>query len=233
MTQVDSPTRCIGVDGAPRGWVSVTLDARAGTTVGIEFHERFAHIVEQAGSADVIVVDMPIGLPSAGGRPADVAARERLGPRRSTFFPTPLRSVLDFSNWEEANAHSKKACGKGLSKQAWNLVPKIAEVDAVWSPSLGERLFEGHPETSFAQMAGAPVLSKKATAEGRAQRLELLNIHIGAGFGTAMIDHPARWRTDAIDAAALAWTARRVHDGISIRLGGELDPAGRPMALSI
>lgn len=224
----------IGVDGARGGWVAATIDITNGTpTMHIDFHEHFAALVDATADNEVIVVDMPIGLSSNGVRPADALARERLGQRRSTFFPTPIRSILDFEDWSEANDHSKQVCGKGLSKQAWNLIPKIAEVDQVWSRELDHRLFEGHPETSFAEMNGEPVLSKKATSVGRDERLSLIERHAGAGFSALISNCPSTWRTDAIDAVALAWTALRIIDGSAIRLGGELDEAGRPMELSI
>lgn len=229
----------IGVDGAPGGWVAATITApfrncaRHRYEIRVAFFERFSDIVNSADSDDVIVVDIPIGLSADGVRPADTAARERLGPRRSTFFPTPVRSVLDFDEWAQANAHSKQVCGKGLSKQAWNLTTKISEVDQVWSPELADRLFEGHPETSFAEMNGEPVLSKKATTEGRDERLALINSHFELDMGPVVSECPNKWRTDAIDALALGWTALRIIDGSAIRLGGELDEAGRPMELSI
>ena len=231
--------RGIGVDGAPGGWVAATIRAPhrdaagPGHNLTITFCEHFSEIVTSSNDADVIVVDMPIGLSSDGSRPADTQARDRLGPRRSTFFPTPVRSVLDFDDWEAANEHSKQVTGKGLSKQAWNLIPKISEIDKAWTPDLAGRLVEGHPETSFAEMNSNPVLSKKATEQGRNERLSLICRHFEPELLSIISGCPTKWRTDAIDAVALAWTALRILDGSAVRLGGELDQAGRPMELSI
>ncbi len=225
--------RCFGVDGARGGWVAAYVDGEIAGAVELVFHTTFASILELAGPDDIVVVDIPVGLSADGHRPVDALVRDRLGPRRSTFFPTPVRSVLNFDDYADANAHSKQLTGKGLSKQAWNLLAKIAEVDAAWTPDLADRLLEGHPETSFAEMAGAPVMSKKATPEGRADRVRLLRGHIGAGVSAALEPLPKKWCTDAVDALALAWTANRVRSGTSVALGGDLDPAGRPMRLTI
>ena len=226
-----SRPRAIGVDGATGGWVSATISADS--HLEITFVDAFAEIVSSASVDDVIIVDMPIGLSSDGYRPVDALVRERLGFRRSTFFPTPLRAVLDFESWDEANAHSKEVSGKGLSKQAWNLVPKIAEVDNCWTSALRGRLREGHPETSFAEMSGAPLSTKKADVDGRAERTALLHVALGADITRAIAECPKRWSTDAVDALALAWTGLRVHAGHAIHLGGEPDECGRPMELCI
>ena len=43
----------------------------------------------------VIAIDIPIGFPTAGHRPADLTARAVLGARRSSLFLTPSRAVLE------------------------------------------------------------------------------------------------------------------------------------------
>lgn len=230
MTSPLSP-RAIGVDGAPGGWVAAMIDS--GGRIEIEFVESFAAVLAEAAPADVVVVDMPIGLSSDGNRPVDALVRERLGTRRATFFPTPVRSVLDLPSWEEANLYSKHVSGKGLSKQAWNLIPKIIEVDECWDAVDAGQLREGHPETSFAEMSGAPLATKKARAEGREERLLLLQKALPADVRALIESCPKRWITDAIDALALAWTAQRVLAGEAVELGGERDDAGRPMELCI
>ncbi len=228
MTTRSAP-RAIGVDGAPGGWVAAVLCHT--NPIELTFTEVFADIVASAVSGDIMVVDMPIGLSSNGHRPVDAAVRARLGPRRSTFFPTPVRSVVDFTNWELANEHSRQVSGKGLSKQAWNLVPKIAEVDAAWDAVPDGQLREGHPETSFAEMSGAPLATKKSTAAGRRERVELLTSALQLDVMTAVDSLPKTWSIDAVDALALAWTAQRATNGTAGHLGGERDALGRPMEL--
>ncbi len=227
----------LGADGAPGGWLLAEASPRyheGPSSVTFSFAESLGPSVQRLwGDVAVLAVDIPIGLSADGHRPADTLARERLGPRRSTFFPTPIRSVLDFDEYTDANAHSKTTTGAGLSKQAWNLIPKIRHVDSLWSQDLSTQLLEAHPETSFAELNEAPVMAKKASAEGRGERIALLKTVYGDELERALDDLPRRLWVDAIDAAAIAWTARRVVDGRAIILGGELDAAGRPMQLAI
>ena len=223
----------LGVDGAPGGWFVAEYHLRT-REVTVHFHDALAMLVERLRiDVAVLAIDMPIGLSRTGQRPVDALARARLGPRRSTFFPTPIRSVLDHQDYPSANAHSKATTQKGLSKQAWNLVPKIREVDNLWQHDLRDRLVETHPEVCFAEMAGSPVMTKKATAEGQHERIDLLTAAFERPFDDVLATVPKKWLVDAIDALSLVWTANRVADGNAIMLGGELDAAERPMQLAI
>ena len=40
-----------------------------------------------------LAIDIPIGIPEAGARPADREARALLGPRRNSVFPAPVRAA--------------------------------------------------------------------------------------------------------------------------------------------
>ncbi len=203
-----------------------------GDELEVEYTDSFRTVLDSG--ADLVVVDMPIGLSADGRRPADVDARARLGTRRSTFFPTPVRCVLDYASHADANDASRRASGRGLSIQAWNLVPKIREIDDVWTESLTDRLFEGHPETTFAEMTGAPLQDTKSTFAGRAARVAALRDHVADSIEETLITSlPAKFHGDAVDAAALIWTARRLAAKTALILGGEPDPAGRPMRLAI
>ena len=229
-------TSVVGVDGAPGGWIAARLITDSGD-LAIEFHQTIAPLIAELddpqNDVEVIAVDMPIGLSTDGNRHSDRLARELLGPRRSTFFPTPIRSVLDFDDYGEANAHSKSTIGAGLSKQAWNLLPKIAEIDELWNEALAGRLVEAHPEVCFAQMSGTPVMTKKATPEGRAERGRLLEAALSIPVADLVEAAPRRFVVDTVDALALLWTARRVSEGQALSLGGEFDSKNRPMNLTI
>src|SRR5690606_994434 len=119
-------------------------------------------------------VDMPIGLPDAGVRGCDLAARARLGARRSAVFPAPSRAVIGARDHAEAIVRERAASGRGLSLQAFRLVPKVAELDGLVTPELQHRLVEAHPELAFARRAGAPAVHPKRTPAGRAERRALL-----------------------------------------------------------
>jgi predicted RNase H-like nuclease len=160
-----------------------------------------------------------------------VEARRQLGPRRSSVFPAPVRSVLAASTYEEACALSRAACGKAISKQLFNILPKIREVDALVTPLRQQRLFEMSPELSLAVLAGAPMADAKTTLDGRAERMRVL----GDVFGRAQIEHYANHTPagagvdDVLDAFAGAWTAERHATARHLQFGGDVDERGLRM----
>lgn len=223
-------TPVAGADGCRGGWVLAVLhpDGRLVVEVVPRLDAAVADV--DAGRLDALAVDMPMGLPDAGPRACDVAARQRLGARRSSVFPTPVRATLGAPTYAEALARSRAACGRGLSRQAFNLLAKIAELDALIRPELQDRVVEAHPEMAFARMAGGPCVHAKRTAEGRAERLALLG---RAGLGDlAGLRLPGAAPDDVLDAAALTLTAARVRDGVADRLGdGARDTTGLRMGV--
>ncbi len=208
-----------GVDGCRGGWIAVLHDrVRATWRTGIARHWT------DLPAADLVAVDMPVGLPDGGRRGCDFDARRLLGPgRRSSVFIGLRRPLLGFATYPEANAWGK-ADGSGLAKQAWFLLPKIAEIDRAVTPADQERVRECHPELAFARLAGAPVAASKRTPGGLAIRRALLE---AAGVPVAGLlaglERRAAAVDDLLDAAVLALTAGRIADGTAIRL-----PAGAP-----
>jgi predicted RNase H-like nuclease len=184
-----------------------------------------------AGTLAAVAIDIPIGLAPNGARRADVEARQRLGPRRSSVFPAPVRSVLAATTYEEACALSRAAWGKAISKQLFNILPKIREVDALVTPQRQRRLFEMSPELSLAVLAGAPMAHPKTTPAGRSERMDVL----GQVFGPEEIERqlhstPRGARPDdVLDAFAGAWSARRHAAAQHLQLGGDLDGHGLRM----
>ena len=223
----------MGVDGCRGGWVVVTSPVDSGATT-VERVEHLDSLIERVRSGAVIAaaIDMPIGLPSTTRRMSDRALRANLGPRRSTVFPTPARAVLDAVDYRDALARSRDATGVGLSKQAWNLVEKIRALDALMTPDLQPRITEAHPESSFAEMAGAPLTSRKNTADGRRERAALLS-----PFFPDLTDQlraHAALTVDVLDAFAVAWTARRVALGCAKWFGDdERDARGLSMRVAV
>lgn len=184
-----------------------------------------------AGDLVAVAVDIPIGLAARDPRACDREARALLGIRRSSVFPAPVRAVLGTNSYEEACAVSRRVTGKGLSKQLYNIVVKIKEVDAVQSPRRQHSLFEACPELTFAVMGGdAPMQHSKRTAEGRADRIAVLHERLGVDVRALLEDRaPGARPDDVLDALALAWTARRYLGGCCLRLGGEVDATGLRM----
>ena len=209
----------LGVDGCPGGWVGALV---RGTDVAWLLLPDAAAVL--AVEADAVGIDIPIGLPDVGPRVCDVAARARLGARRSSVFPAPVRAVLAASSYADARARSVAASGRSLSAQAWNLVPRIADVDAAGIDH--SRVVEVHPELVFATLAGP--LGPKKTPEGAAARVAALQTWLPAGWPP----HPGPARLDdALDALACAWTAQRWLAGAAEVLGGEPDRTGTPMRI--
>ena len=170
---------------------------------------------------EVIAVDMPIGLPDAGSRACDIEARRRLGPRRSSVFAAPVRAVLHERSYVDALALHRATDGRGLSKQTFHLLPKIAEVDA----ARDDRVIEAHPELAFAWLIGAPARHPKRTPAGRAERLAALGLVVPPRLRGAAAD-------DVLDAIALTHIAQRALMGHAEALGdGARDGRGRPMTI--
>ena len=221
--------RVLGVDGCPGGWVGALVD---GSRVHWLLLPDAASLLAAADLVDATGVDMPIGLAAAGPRRCDLAARALLGPRRSSVFPAPVRGVLGAATYVEACAVSRAVSGRALSLQAWHLVPRIADLDAALPDGGLPWLAEVHPELSFATMTGSPQPPKK-TAEGRAARVAALQGWL-PDLRLDEVPRPARTE-DALDALAVAWSARRWRLGQATRLPDpyDVDERGLPMRIVV
>ncbi len=225
-----------GIDGCRGGW----LVARATvSSVGHVLHAKLSlaeTIDEAVRGVDLAAIDIPIGLPDAatpGGRACDIAARKRLGIRASSVFSAPVRGVLAATTYDQALAISRSSSihNLGLSKQTWNLVPKIREVDDWITPTRQRRLRETHPELVFATLrleasrsaCDGDALPPKKTAEGRCLRTQLLTaagvraepLAALADGAKTIPDIPlsAYHPDDAIDALACLVAAHRIDRG--------------------
>jgi predicted RNase H-like nuclease len=222
------------VDGCAGGWVAVTLEF-AGPSSGTaaaepapgalarepatpDVHVAVAATLDGLPLRPVTGIDMPLGLLAAGWREPDLLARRALGRRGGSVFAIPPRPVWQCDTYAEANRTCWELTGKGFSVQAWGLRRKIAEADEFRHRALARRppvrLREVHPELAFSVLAGAPLADSKHTRAGLAIRRDLL-----AGVGIAV---PARVNgaaaSDLLDAAAVAWSARRIAAGQAIVL---------------
>jgi predicted RNase H-like nuclease len=200
----------LGVDGARGGWVGVRWD---GSSLACAFAPTLEGLVADVSPVSVVAVDMPIELEASATRACEDLARPLLGARRSSLFQSPSLGALDFADddYPGANAWSKAATGRGISKQAWFLVPKIREVRAL-ARTCAVPVFECMPELSFRAMHGEPLPHAKATWSGQALRVRLLRQH-----GIELPEDPGPAGRvapdDLIDAAAVAWSAHRIATG--------------------
>ncbi len=232
-----SQTTVAGIDGCRSGWVVVIT--RGGRFVSCEVTADLRTVADQVADGAIAVagVDMPIGLPPAR-RESDRAARRYIGPRRSSVFPTPTRATLaHLADYPRALEASRNAMGIGLSKQAFNLLPKIAHLDGeLRRTDTDDRIVEVHPECSFVALHDGAFLESKKTPRGAAQRRALLTTHFGAAVSTYTDTPPlGAVADDVLDALAVAWTAARIAAGTAITLGdpSQHDDLGRPCLIWI
>jgi len=235
-------TLVAGVDGCRAGWVVVAAPAEgpvagaAGTAVAVlevtviaDLASVFADL--KPGRIAAAAIDIPVGLPPHGPRACDTEARRLLGARRSSVFPAPVRSVLGATSYEEACARSEVACGKKISRQLFNILPKIQQVDELVTPQRQAHVFEMCPELSFAFLAGAPMRAYKMTAAGRAERASALEAVFGDVEELVRKPPPGAASDDVLDALIGVWTARRYVARAHVRLGGQLDSTGLRMEM--
>ena len=207
----------LGVDGCSVGWVGIVWGEEVSTLVALDIEE----LVRQAMSRfaiEVVAIDTPIALSSDGDRVPEAYARKRLPGRASTVFSSPALSALRAETYAEANAANRAALGKGLSRQAFGILPKIADVHDWLATGPRVPVIEVHPEVCFAAMNGTVVREPKRTPAGAAVRRRLLERE-GLVVPTARVRGAAP--DDVVDAAAAAWTARRYADGMADRLPPE------------
>ena len=199
--------RVAGVDMAGGGWAVVVLEEDR--VVDAFRCESFAEalLVE----AEVVGVDIPIGIPESAPRPADLAARRFVGARASSVFPTPVRAVLEAPTYSDARRVAVQLTGKSVSSQSYALRNRILEVDE--HAHRDERVIEVHPEVSFSELAHRPLLSKHRT-DGLAERRALLE-----EAGIEVPDSvPRIAEPDLLDATIAAWSARRYARGEALPL---------------
>jgi len=182
--------------------------------------------------ASVVAVDMPIGLPEGhqpGGRTCDRLARRLLGRRGVCVFTPPPRSIFKAKSYEEA----KRLLKGHLSRQTWNILPKVKEVDQALTPEHQERIFETHPELVFFRLSGNPLPSKHTEA-GFKLRLDLLR---KTGLFRSLEDNLARCsrglRLDLLDAYAALLSAKRIFTGEAERLPPQPERDARGLRMEI
>ena len=197
----------LGVDACKTGWVAVELTD--GVFTGARFSDELRALLDATPRAEVVAVDMPLGLLDEGWRQADTEAKDRLGPRANSVFRVPPRGVWLETDYEAANLRCRQLTGSGLSRQTWGLTTKLKAAGACLKDEEG-RLFEVHPEVSFWAMNGeAPLPHRKTSWAGQTARRALLResgIVLPDDLGAAGQAAP----DDVLDAAAAAWSAHRI-----------------------
>lgn len=223
---------CVGVDGCKGGWIAVWRGQ--GLQTVMQVYSNFSELADAFPSDAIIAVDIPIGLPDrilGSGRVAEQAARKKLPGKASSVFSVPSREAIEmgFLHWEsyqsrkiaydEAYRQTKEVARetseppKSLSRQAFGILPKIAEVDR-WLQAHKEssdRVCESHPEVAFAMLNnGKPMAFSKRRPDGVDERSELL---ASMGFDLAFLRKAAPSGAsvdDFLDACVMLLVAERV-----------------------
>lgn len=220
--------RWAGVDGAKGGWVCALGDSSG-------VHRLFAvtRLTEIAEQADLIAVDMPIGLPESGRRRCDVEVRAALPKeRRSSLFPVCVRAALRAETYGEACALARAAGEPCPSLQLFHLRDKILELEnlALARPNLA---FEVFPEWSFILMGKGAVAPPKKTPEGAAVRQALIAENLGKTLPFEPCQGVRASRDDQLDALAAFWTACRLASGQALCLPEEVELDAKGLAMRI
>lgn len=195
----------VGIDGCAAGWIIAGNDR---VVVVSKLHlDEF----EFTG------IDMPIGLVDGPPRACDLAARKFLGRAGSSVFPAPPRAALMHREYRAALAAARSATGRGISMQTFNIMAKVAEVDALIDASTQHLIVEIHPECSFRLMNQQEALPSKKTAAGQDLRRRLLADHFDV---PANAPRGAR-ADDLLDAYAVLWSALRYRRGVHRQFGDD------------
>lgn len=206
-------SRVLGVDGWKSGWVGIEL--HDGRFAAAHVAPTLAGMLAAVPGADVVGVDMPLGLMAGEVRASDRLAQGLLAGRSSSIFVMPPRPVFDEPDHASATALAVALTGKGISIQAWGLKAKLLEAEALHE--LSKPMFEVHPELSFRQMGLLPTDGKKKSWRGQRARLRVL-----AGHGIELPEDlgavDAVPADDVLDAAAAAWSAHRIAAGTAFCL---------------
>jgi predicted RNase H-like nuclease len=221
-----------GVDGCRAGWVWFKIEVSSGAT-SVEVVDLPQLMINRPTDLACLGIDIPIGLLD-GPRACDLAARKLLSqPRGSSVFPAPCRAAVQAETYETASAINRQKAGRGLSRQAWGIVPKIRQIDDALTPDCQRWAFEVHPEVCFWSLNGRhPMAHNKKTKEGAAERVDVLR-RAYPEIERYLANRPPRvGADDLLDAAAAACTAlRRYRHEADCVCSPECDETGLEVAI--
>ena len=198
-----------GVDGCRAGWVHFAVEVPSLAT-SVDVVDLAELLTSRPSDLACIGIDIPIGLLDRS-RACDKAARKLLGqPRGTSVFATPCRAALSATTHAAASQINRDTTGRGLSQQAFGIIPKIKQVDDAIMVECQRWAFEVHPEVCFwALNQRRPMKHNKKTREGATERIAVLR-PIFPEIERHLANRPPRvGADDLLDAAAAAWTALR------------------------
>ena len=223
-----------GIDSCRKGWFAVSVDPFRFAIL------RDSHDLQQLfDHAASVWIDIPIGLAEKQHRQCDILLRNALGKKAASVFQTPVRSAVYANDYRHACEINEKITGKRISRQAWNIVPKIRQVDHLLTGRTGliPKVHECHPEWQYVRFLGDYISTSKKSQEGYEQRLKILeNLLPGMSqFMSSIIANlPGQYVApdDILDATVLAIAACKASENSVIQgfpEQPEIDEAGIPM----
>ncbi|MCH8569648.1 MAG: DUF429 domain-containing protein [Balneolales bacterium] len=232
-----------GIDGCRAGWLAIST----GDTFTYRLIKSGAELQTFFEFAERIFIDVPIGLSETEPvRSCDMLLRRVLGSAySSSVFSPPIRAAFLTTDYKAACDMQQAKTGKRFSKQAWNIMPKIRQVDEILQgdKSLARKVHESHPELLFKKLnRGGDAIPKKKTPEGIEYRLGLMDNAYGKGkdaVTTIFKEIRAAYLKkevkddDICDALILAFTATQTQFRPirTLPLPAETDATGLPMAI--
>ena len=205
--------RFLGVDGCRQGWFAAWQEGDQ--TCGTIYPSVQALCLDHPDAVRCLI-DIPIGLKQDSDRLLETSVRQALGNRKSSVFPVPCHPAAYANTYTEASAINRRQIGKGLSKQAWYICPRIRDVDELLGaePSYRSIIGECHPELAFKCLNGTPLEASKKTEAGQLQRRQIIERYLPdlTGFIDQMLSQfPRRdlQLDDILDALILTVTAKQ------------------------
>lgn len=200
----------VGADACPAGWFATVLeDGHAHT----DQRQTFEALYDTYETADRILVDIPIGLPTDERRRCDVDARDLLGCRGNSVFYPPSEKAIEYDDYATANKRHRDSTDNGLSQQAFHIRKKIREVRDSAGEQYDETVRESHPELCFAALNKQPIAYPKSSDRGKRFRMELLSEELNSApelYRDAREEYLLKEvrRDDILDAMVLAVAAQ-------------------------
>ena len=235
--------KSIGIDGCRAGWLAAIWDS-ASQQLEFSLSGELALLIQSLPEEAPIFIDMPLGLPTADApiRACDVEAQRLLGHKlRARVFHPPIRETFGTTNYTTACNISRELTGKAFSIQAWNITPKIIQLDTLLreQPELSKRLHESHPEICFMHLSTPPepIFANKKTDYGADSRLARIAAH-APEMGRQLQKNTGRFRStealldDMLDATVLALCANNPRQWSAFPEGPPTDDYGLPMRMS-
>ena len=209
----------IGIDGCKAGWISSKME---------EDHSLSFHIIEnleddylKQSNLSYIGIDIPLELALTGKRLAEIEARSLLKKRACTIFSPPTLNALRAKDYIDACEINFKECGKRISKQSWNLFPKIKEAQKFSKNNLISKLsvFEIHPELSFMAMNDMNLIeASKKTEIGKKIRIKLIQKFFPSFSFESVRNQYKKYQVhddDILDSISIVWSTQRIVDNIA------------------